>query len=453
MTSTSSISPLFTNPSDFKKGEIKTLANLRAHLKVAARVEMCTIPLYLYSAYSIKTKGYSQWSPGIGAFRTILGIAIEEMLHLCLARNLLIAVGGDITFCAADFIPEYPGVLPHHQGRLELHLERLSKDLVEKTFMPLELPEPRLMVSGEEEEHVEDYGTLGEFYRRIKEGFKLLDKKEKIDWSKCRKEFQYHRAYWNQNGGGTTLLVTDLDSALKALDTIIDQGEGADPEKGTVPRNPANPQPGLEEYTHFEKFKRIAAYIEGIGVVDGTREQKVKGGPEVPIVNIDSTLAVAVLARDPHVGDKYVQDSVRLRALMTLFNAAFTYTLALLDELYSRKVDDLRTDFTSRRYHLERTFIASMQGVLYPIADLLTRTPTGRTRMINGKEEPEYAGPAFEYYQYGVGIYGGTAMHAELVDLCRQAMTYFPQLGGEDGVQRQIGLLPELTPVGAAVLV
>lgn len=450
MTPQSGLTPLFTNPSDFKKGEIRTVENLRAHLKVAAQVEMCTIPPYLYAAYSIRTKGYSQWSPGIGAFRTILGVAIEEMLHLCLVRNLLIAVGGDITFCDEEFIPRYPGVLPHHQGRLELHLERLSKELVVGTFMPLEKPEPRLMARVAEEK-VEDYGTLGEFYRRIKEGFKHLDKK--IDWTKCGKERQYHRAYWNQNGGGTTLLVTDLDSALKALDTIIDQGEGADPKKGVVPLNPANPRAGLEEHTHYEKFKRIAAHIEGIGVVDGTREEKAKGGVDVPVVNIDSTLAVAVLARDPHLADKYVQDDQRLRTLMTLFNAAFTYTLALLDELYRTRVDKVAKDFTSRRYHLERTFIASMQGVLYPIADLLTRTRTGRTRTINRKAEVEYAGPAFEYYQYGVGDYLGTAMRDELSDLCRQAMAYFPQLGGEDGVQRQIGLLPEPEPAGVAVRV
>ncbi|MGF1428984.1 ferritin-like domain-containing protein [Kitasatospora sp. LaBMicrA B282] len=433
------LTPLFEMPADFAcVPEITTLPQLAAHLKVAAKVEMCTIPPYLYAAYSIRTKGYSQWSPGVGAFRTLLGIAIEEMLHLCLVRNLLLAIGEDTVFASPNFIPSFPGPLPHHTPRLELHLERLSKKLVREKFMPLELPEPRSEYY-EEEPPVREYRTLGEFYRRIRDGFVYLD--GEIDWANCNKDRQYHRGYWNQNGGGSTLLVTDLPSALNALDTIIDQGEGADPKKGTVPKNPVKPVPGLEEYTHYEKFRRMSEGIEGIGAVDGTREDS---------INIDTTLAVGVLVTDPHLDAVDQREHPALHALTTLFNAAFTCTLHLLDELYATPVTDTTPkEFVSHRYHLERTFVSSMQGILYPIAELLTRTPTGRTRRINGRQEPEYAGPPFEFHAFGHGGYEGWRIKPELHDRCLRAISYFPELGGEDGVLRQIALLPDVSAAGS----
>lgn len=46
-----------------------------------------------------------------------------------------------------------------------------------------------------------------------------------------------------------------------------------------------------------------------------------------------------------------------------------------------------------------------MQGMLYPIADLLTRTPTGRQHTVHGQKWDEYAGPSFEYHPFGTGHY------------------------------------------------
>jgi hypothetical protein len=43
---------------------ITTVQELQDHLYHAMQVELSTIPLYLYPAYSIKTQGYSQCPPG-----------------------------------------------------------------------------------------------------------------------------------------------------------------------------------------------------------------------------------------------------------------------------------------------------------------------------------------------------------------------------------------------------
>ena len=46
----------------------------------------------------------------MSALRAIRSVVIEEMLHLCLARNLLVAIGaGDqLAFYDKDFLPSYP---------------------------------------------------------------------------------------------------------------------------------------------------------------------------------------------------------------------------------------------------------------------------------------------------------------------------------------------------------
>ncbi|GAA1822606.1 hypothetical protein GCM10009735_66670 [Actinomadura chokoriensis] len=128
-------------PVDAQRG-IETVKDLIDHLHAAAQVEMSTIPLYLFSLYSLKVGGHSQWSAPRGVLRSLTGIAIEEMLHLALVRNLMVAIGaGDrITFYDRKFLPGYPGTMLHRyndkdpDGReIELALKRLSKSHV-KTF-------------------------------------------------------------------------------------------------------------------------------------------------------------------------------------------------------------------------------------------------------------------------------------------------------------------------------
>jgi hypothetical protein len=151
---------------------ITTVEELQNHLYHAMQVELSTIPLYLYPAYSIKTQGYSQWSPGMSAFRTIRSVVIEEMLHLCLARNLMVAVGGGdaVRFYDADMVPTYPSDMLHRKPRLPLHLEPCSTSLMTDTFMPLELPaKDAAPPQGGE------YNTLGQFYAAIRLGFEYLD--------------------------------------------------------------------------------------------------------------------------------------------------------------------------------------------------------------------------------------------------------------------------------------
>ncbi|MGH2720991.1 MAG: ferritin-like domain-containing protein [Actinomycetota bacterium] len=381
-----------TRPIDARKG-IETVQDLKDHLYHAAQVELSTIPLYLYAAYSIQTVNYSQWSPGMSAFRTIRSVVIEEMLHLCLARNLMVAIGGsgEITFYDPDFVFEFPNPMLHRVPDLMLQLEPLTPALAQTIFMPLEKP-----AASDAPPQPDRYNTLGQFYAAIQDGFDRLDK---TLWSNPDTDLQYASTYWNQDGGGSPIVVSDLTTATQAIKTIVEQGEGARPGDENVPLDPARPQLGLTELSHYAKFKRIAEGIDGIGNV-------------WPVMT------------NPKVSDYGDTPAGRLAGL---FNAAYCYVLCMIDGIYHLP-RNLQPGERSPRYGLERSFIAAMGGVLFPVADLLVR-----------QELPDatHAAPTFEFHAFG-----GDDRKAELSAMCDALLGDFPSLGGEDSVRQLIGRLP-----------
>lgn len=375
---------------------IETIEQLRNHLHQAAQLELSTIPLYLYAAYSIKTSSYSQWSPGISAFRAIRSVVIEEMLHLCLARNLMIAIGGagQIRFYDPDFVPVYPSPMLHRVPTLMLGLQSCTQQLMREVFMPLELPGV-----ADAPAQPDSYNTIGQFYAAIVEGFERLSSPQL--WRNPRAELQYDEAYWNQDGGGTPIVVSDLPSALEAIRTIVEQGEGAAPGDEDVPLKPAAPTLGLDELSHYAKFSRIADGIDEIGetwpVPSNPRREDFSG-------------AVGQLAE--------------------LFDAAYCYVLCMIDALYAKSSATRQPGRRSPRYGMERTFIAAMGGLLYPIADLLVRQPSGK----GGRN----AAPPFGFYRFD----DERKRKDQLVALCDAVLYDFPSLGGDDSVRQLIGRLP-----------
>ncbi|WP_242909445.1 ferritin-like domain-containing protein [Actinomadura terrae] len=419
---------------------IKTVGDLADHLYVAAQVELSTIPMYLFAAYSIRTRGHSQWAAPRGVLRSLIGISIEEMLHLSLVRNLMVAIGygDDISFYDEDFIPSYPSTMLNRYNpedpdgpEIVLTLERLSRDQV-GTFRRVEMPDDIDLGATAFARHPEDIGqyrSLGEFYRAIEQGF--IDLEDEIEWAVDDVRKQYKRGFWNEFGNGKPIRVHNLATARQALRIIIEQGEGTITDHKTI-----EVRPGVEDYTHYEKFVRIQDGIEGIGAVDGGRDHE---------IGIDDPEATYPVVADPRVEDFDGQPGVQ--SLMTLFNAAYCYTLCLLDETYAHSTDDVKTrkfpgtgreEMFSHRYGLERNDVAAMQGILYPLAQALVTTP-----ILDGGHKGEHAAPSFEFYDFDADEFGRTKKQ-QLVDLCADAIEHFPILGGPDGVERQIGLLMDI---------
>jgi hypothetical protein len=377
---------------------ITTVEQLHIHLYQAAQVELSTIPLYLYAAYSIQTAGDYQWDPGISAFRTIRSVVIEEMLHLCLARNMLVATGAPaFSFYDEHFVPTYPSRMMHREPELMLHLEPCTTKLMERVFMPFELPETTT-----DPPQPDHYNTIGQFYAAITAGFEKLSGPRL--WKDPRGDLQYTTTYWNQDGGGEPVCVLDLPSALQAIQTIVEQGEGADPDDRMVPNHPADPKFGYDEYSHYAKFRRIA---EG----------------NDPIHNLWP------VPKDPKVAD--FDDPVR--KLGELFNAAYCYVLCMIDALYTTSAETIAPGKRSPRYGLERTFVAAMGGLLFPIADLLVRQPAK-------KRSRRHAAPTFEFHRF----HGRSSRKDQLTAMCDELLGSFPSLGGDDGVRALIAKLPSV---------
>jgi hypothetical protein len=375
---------------------ITTAKQLHIHLYQAAQVELSTIPLYLYAAYSIQTAGDYQWAPGISAFRTIRSVVIEEMLHLCLVRNLMVATGAPkFSFYDEDFVTTYPSPMLHREPKLMLHLEPCTKKLMKRTFMPLELP-----AKTNDPPQPHHYNTLGQFYAAITAGLERLSGPKL--WSKPRGDLQYSTSYWNQDGGGKPVCVLDLQSALQAIETIVEQGEGASPGDPMVPLAPAAPQFGFEEYSHYAKFQRIA---EG----------------NDPIYNLWP------VPTDPKAADF----DGPVRGLADLFNAAYCYVLCMIDALYATSGSTVIAGKRSPRYGLERTFVAAMGGLLFPIADQLVRTPVK-------KGSRSHAAPTFEFFRFDAGA----PKKDQLLSMCDELLGPFPALGGDDGARSLLGKLP-----------
>ena len=112
----------------------QTAAELRPLVEAAIKLEHTTIPPYLTAWLTIPPDKNQD-------VRTILKeIFLDEMLHMGLMANLLVALGGEPHFADAAFVPTYPDELPFGIGD-NLTVELRKCDLAQiETFMEIEKP-------------------------------------------------------------------------------------------------------------------------------------------------------------------------------------------------------------------------------------------------------------------------------------------------------------------------
>ncbi|WP_341486578.1 ferritin-like protein [Pararhizobium sp. A13] len=215
---------------------IKTIDDLKAHLHIAMQLEHATIPPYLTALYSIK--------PGtnLDAVQVIRVVAVEEMLHLTVAANLLNAIRGTPDLTVAGFVPSYPAYLPDGETDFEVHLASFSKETLEifkKIERPRLAPGPQKLVRRSYRAGVTVLGTypgasdihyysIGDFYAAIEEGFDFLEK-EANDAGKTIFTGDPARQVTSEyyySGGGELFPVLDIESARAAIRLVMEQGEG-----------------------------------------------------------------------------------------------------------------------------------------------------------------------------------------------------------------------------------
>ena len=317
---------------------IDTIEELKSHLALATKVELSTIPPYLYAMYSIKDQN------SVSA-QLITSVVVEEMLHVCLTANLMLAIGGEPDF-GHKSVPQYPCLMAHHSPDLILELKACTSDAVRETFMTIE--SPRAPGAPPEDDL---YETLGQFYAALEQAVDDLDEKTDL-FGNHQPERQlsdpsfYGPVMYDAEDSGGLVLIHDGASADEALEIIIHQGEGLSTDRWADPAH--------QELTHYYKFERIA---------DGTAPI----GPVWPVPD------------NPRTKDF----PKRLREVSDLFNALYGLVYITMGDLFSGTQD--QSMLIGRLYTL-------MSDCLSPTARYLVRQPV---------DENTSAAPTFEIYPFG----------------------------------------------------
>ncbi|MHA4739158.1 ferritin-like domain-containing protein [Dyadobacter sp. MSC1_007] len=217
--------------------DLTDVGNLRKALQIAIELEHSTIPPYLYALYSLKPGQNEEIR------QLIRSIVWEEMSHMSLACNMLNAIGGSPEIDKPDFIPNYPGPLPGTvESGLIVPLAPFSPQLIHDVFMVIEQPEkpnnypvnPKMMLAT-----VDEPLTIGMFYEGIAQAFRELG--EDIFTGDASRQVSSWRIQ----------PVTNLATALNAIETIVEQGEG-------TPESPMDQGlMGDEELAHYYRFAEI----------------------------------------------------------------------------------------------------------------------------------------------------------------------------------------------------
>jgi Ferritin-like len=205
-------------------------------LQMAIKLEFSTLPPYLYALYSIRPGTNAEASSRIKA------VSIQEMGHMCLACNILNALGSNPVIAA----PRYPGPLPGGitgggKEPLIVHLLPFSKDAMAQA-MAIEEPEEgeipfpheKLLAAAEP-----TFITIGQFYNYLDSYLKTLSPSH---WSKGRNQIDD-----SQFLQGEVFAVHGYADAHCAITRIVSEGEG----------HKKNPLDFQGEVSHFYRFGEI----------------------------------------------------------------------------------------------------------------------------------------------------------------------------------------------------
>ncbi len=296
-------------------------------LTEAAEIEHGLMCCYLYAAFSLKDgerDGLSgEEAEATARFRaTIVDIAREEMVHLALVCNLMSAIGTAPHWGRSNF-PVSPlyhpagivvSLAPFDVATLDhfLFLERPEgTDIPDGAGFESEQEYERVLTRGRLVASAQDYRTVGHLYRAIKNGFVALAEKYGENSFFCGDpRVQVGPDLITLPG---LIAVTDLRSAVQAIETIVTQGEGS---------------PAHHETSHFQRFLKV-------------REELVRLQAKNPSFRPAHPAARNPVMRRPTSFENRVWVTREPAAsLLDLANAIYAMMLASLDLLFSCPTED-----------------------------------------------------------------------------------------------------------------
>jgi len=341
-------------------------AQLQSWLQTALELELATIPPYLTALLSIRLPANRE------AAELIRSVMVEEMLHVALVANVLVAIGGQPRF-DADAVSTYPVEMTFEgetfsDREFPLDLRPFSAEAI-ATFLQIEMPQiPR---------HVTEFAkglvvpglTIGEFYQKIIDLLEKLARENEAALFTGDPTWQVDASYY-WSGGGSITRVFDLGTAKEALQLVIDQGEGA--WEAAAGKRMMNADSHFD-MGHYYRFNQIACERRY------RREDDPKGPPTGQPIRVNYEASYNF--RPNPVADDYVGHA-ELAALNDMFNARYTVMLIQLQEAFSGTPKTLYTAIMDSMHELT------------PLAHEMMKRP------YPGDELGRSACPTFEYVAF-----------------------------------------------------
>ena len=329
---------------------------------------------YLFAAFSLKKAESEDLSASeMEAVRrwegVITTVAIQEMTHLALVNNMLVAVGHGPYFQHGNF----PQPSRYFAPNISLALIPFGEQAL-KHFLYLERPEGMAiegvpgfellgnLTNSQEEGRIipekEYFSTVGSLYRGIERGFSNLV--ERIGEEGVFLGARMTQATEELFGLPGLVRVENLSSAIRAVDGIVENGEGAR---------------GNWENAHFGMFLRVFKEFAEI------KKRNPNFRPTKPVVAAYARPPVGE-AEVPIISDRFTS------RVSDLFNASYSVAIGVLSRFYVHQPDHPR-----ELQLLVSAGIGLMAGVIKPLGAVLTTLPV--SRRLPGIT----AGPTFELQQ------------------------------------------------------
>ena len=421
----------------------QVLASLKANLQTAIEIELATIPIYLFTYYSIdrtvtsgeemdRAQTFANKAGGV-----IMSVAVEEMLHMSLSANVLFALGVEPQLYGKAPGP-YPTPLPYHnpvgpigpdgQTAVKIPLAKLSFEQLWH-FLQIEYPEQWDTAPLDR-----DWTTIGQFYSYIR---CLLNTKFVTDadfWqgaaARAIQPYNYSpnnidtiyptgkfdkwkpappgpAPAWaaadpypsgaevavyadrdDSHAGKSQLLsIRSREDALCAIDTICDQGEGY-PVPNLGPD--ADDDPSKGEESHYVKFLTLQAQYEDYATTTETLPDE----PPPPRLQrptvTDAELAdsrLVVNFPDNPTASSYPRD---YRPIADFCSACFQYMLIMSETIYRVPPEKQRLFFNEGLHR-------SMIWVLDKYIRTIRQIPVGR----DARGKRIFMAPLFENVDLG----------------------------------------------------
>ena len=382
---------------------IENRAQLIYLLTEAAELEHGIMCCYLFAAFSMKrdtTEGISQEQLDIiRRWRgVILQIAIQEMVHMSLACNLLTAIGG-APHTRRPNLPSSPQAYP---PSFRLQLLPFCKETLD-SFVFIERPEEEEASSGETGgsglpsrgpvkfsdifSSERPYQTVGRLYRGIEDGLGYLSQKYGEDQLFLGpKDAQIADAYFSLPG---LFPVTGLQSGVAAIEGIVEQGEGAR---------------GDNQDSHHGRFLTIQEEYQ----------QLLRGSPKFepgrPVLHNPYSILPSDVASRSEIN--LIQDPLSVD-VCNLFDGCYEVLMQMLGRLLLHSGES-----EAQLIRLSDITVGMMMDVISPLGDVLTTLPAG------GAFPGKTSGPSFRFSRDGQALPHQAAAWAFFTERLKELSAY-----------------------------